>query len=211
MLKLQDFFFTFYFKLVYSIFFFSESNQLLDLKIIQLPKLVSKPIVSTSSMVEENSSVALRIYTQQGYYFEPFERIPIRTGLKLILPKGYMGEVFPSNQLMISEGLDIIYSRIYEESNEEVIVMIANNCNNNKGINPGYHIAEILFRKCIFIDKPEVLKTTRDKDKIPSKYLDFNPYYSYFNLHADHLHENINDQLKIVNPLNVYSTIIDDD
>ena len=77
----------------------------------------------------------------------PRERTLVSTGVRLEIPKGYVGLIWPRSGLAVKKGIDCGAGVIDSHYRGEVKVLLFNHSDNEFQIEPGDRIAQILIQK----------------------------------------------------------------
>ena len=77
----------------------------------------------------------------------PRERTLVSTGVRLEIPEGYVGLIWPRSGLAVKKGIDCGAGVIDSHYRGEVKVLLFNHSNNEFQIEPGDRIAQILIQK----------------------------------------------------------------
>ena len=77
----------------------------------------------------------------------PRERTLVSTGVRLEIPEGYVGLIWPRSGLAVKKGIDCGAGGIDSHYRGEVKVLLFNHSDNEFQIEPGDRIAQILIQK----------------------------------------------------------------
>ena len=77
----------------------------------------------------------------------PRERTLVSTGVRLEIPEGYVGLIWPRSGLAVKKGIDCGAGVIDSHYRGEVKVLLFNHSDNEYQINPGDRIAQNLIQK----------------------------------------------------------------
>ena len=77
----------------------------------------------------------------------PRERTLVSTGVRLEIPEGYVGLIWPRSGLAVKKGIDCGAGVIDSHYRGEVKVLLFNHSDNEFQIEPGDRIAQILIHK----------------------------------------------------------------
>ena len=77
----------------------------------------------------------------------PRERTLVSTGVRLEIPEGYVGLIWPRSGLAVKKGIDCGAGVIDSHYRGEVKVLLFNHSDNEFQIEPGDRIAQILIQK----------------------------------------------------------------
>ena len=77
----------------------------------------------------------------------PRERTLVSTGVRLEIPEGYVGLIWPRSGLAVKKGIDCGAGVIDSHYRGEVKVLLFNHSDNEFQIDPGDRIAQILIQK----------------------------------------------------------------
>lgn len=78
---------------------------------------------------------------------EPGQRAAVPTGVRLQIPPGYVGLVWPRSGLAVRHGIDTLAGVIDSDYRGEVAVVLVNHGTDTVRIAAGDRIAQILFQK----------------------------------------------------------------
>ena len=101
---------------------------------------------------ERPNATGINLYSTDYYTLFPYEKNIIQTGIKIILPKGYMGLVIDHNEF-VDQGILTINKVIGPGYNNEINVTILNLSHDLLHICPGQKIARLLIQK---IESPKI-------------------------------------------------------
>ena len=87
-----------------------------------------------------------RLFSVNAHYFQPQQMLFIRTGLKIIIPKGFMGKIEAGNGTMIRDDLDVYTTYILPNYDKEIVIPIKNNSFYDHAINSRYFIAKLIVK-----------------------------------------------------------------
>ena len=87
-----------------------------------------------------------QLFSIDAYYFQPQQMLYIRTGLKIIIPKGFMGKLEAGNGTMIRDDLDVYTTYILPNYDKEIVIPIKNNSFYDHAINSRYFIAKLIVK-----------------------------------------------------------------
>jgi dUTP pyrophosphatase len=77
----------------------------------------------------------------------PRERTLVSTGVRLEIPEGYVGLIWPRSGLAVKKGIDCGAGVIDSHYRGEVKILLFNHSDNEFQIEPGDRIAQILIQK----------------------------------------------------------------
>ena len=86
----------------------------------------------------------------------PRERTLVSTGVRLEIPEGYVGLIWPRSGLAVKKGIDCGAGVIDSHYRGEVKVLLFNHSENEFQIEPGDRIAQILIQKVERVEFPPV-------------------------------------------------------
>ncbi|MFT4578665.1 MAG: dUTP pyrophosphatase [Nitrospinales bacterium] len=95
----------------------------------------------------------------------PRERTLVSTGVRLEIPDGYVGLIWPRSGLAVKKGIDCGAGVIDSHYRGEVKVLLFNHSDNEFQIEPGDRIAQILIQKVErveFLPADQLNETTRN-------------------------------------------------
>lgn len=83
----------------------------------------------------------------EGAVLEPGQRASVPTGVRLQIPPGYVGLIWPRSGLAVRHGIDTLAGVIDSDYRGEVQVVLVNHGADTVRIAAGDRIAQILFQK----------------------------------------------------------------
>ena len=103
---------------------------------------------------------------QSNILIPAHETVKINTGLKMEIPKGYAGLIYARSGLATKEGLAPAnkVGVVDSDYRGEIIVALHNHTNENKIVNNGDRIAQLVitpFKDCVFYETDELNETKR--------------------------------------------------
>lgn len=99
----------------------------------------------------------------RGYILPPGQRVAVSTGLKVALPAGYYGQIFPRSGLAL-EGIDTTGGVIDASYRGVIKVILKNNTNKDYEIRPRQRIAQLVVIK-IFTGKVQRVKELDETER----------------------------------------------
>lgn len=93
---------------------------------------------------EGDAGMDLRAW--QAASIPPLERHPVRTGLRVAIPDGHVGLVWPRSGLAVKHGIDVMAGVIDSGFRGEICVVLVNHNADTFVINPGDRIAQLLIQ-----------------------------------------------------------------
>jgi dUTP pyrophosphatase len=91
-------------------------------------------------------------------------RAGVRTGLRVAIPPGYVGLVWPRSGLALRHGIDTLAGVVDSDYRGELIVVLANHGDEPFEIARGERIAQLLIQpveRAVFVPVPELEPTAR--------------------------------------------------
>ena len=76
---------------------------------VRIPIVNESPYKLPEYATESSAGLDLRAFIANSIELKPLERVIIKTGLKLALPKGYEAQIRPRSGLAIKHGISISY------------------------------------------------------------------------------------------------------
>lgn len=116
------------------------------LKIIKLDKNAKIPIRHSEGAAGYDLS-ALKCGK-----INPNEILEVGTGLIFQIPKGTVGIVFGRSGLAVKNGLEIVNSKVFPDSKEELVVKVLNNSNKPFEFEAGSRIAQMVLIETLACD-----------------------------------------------------------
>jgi dUTP pyrophosphatase len=101
-------------------------------------------------LLPEYSSVGAAgadLYANEALTLGPGERAPVATGLRVEIPSGYVGLVWPRSGLAVRHGIDTLAGVIDSDYRGEVRVVLVNHGQEPFRIEPGDRIAQLVVQK----------------------------------------------------------------
>lgn len=126
--------------------------------------------------VWNNKSAGCDLSSLDSYVLKPGERKLFKTGLYIAIPTGLYGRVAPRSGLAYKHGIDVMAGVIDEDYRGEIGVILINLGDEDKQINIGDKIAQMIFEnytRCDFIEAKDLDETNRgiggfgSTDKVP--------------------------------------------
>ena len=87
------------------------------------------------------------LYANETLTLAPGERAPVATGLRVEIPTGYAGLVWPRSGLAVRHGIDTLAGVIDSDYRGEVRVVLVNHGQQQFTIEPGDRIAQLVLQK----------------------------------------------------------------
>ena len=105
-----------------------------------------------------DSGMDVKTIIHEPVTLEPLERFTFPTGIKLKIPYGYEVQVRPRSGLAAKYGLTVLNTPGTIDSNYqgEIKVILVNLSNENRVINPGERIAQLVLTKVEFAKLEEI-------------------------------------------------------
>jgi len=128
-------------------------------KVIEILKIIpyTKSHPEAKEPCQANGSDAgYDLFSVEEVTLEPFERLIVKTGIKLALPNGYYGRVAPRSGLAIKKGIDVLAGVIDSGYRGEVGVVLINLSSDKQILNKGDKIAQLIIEKCYCVAFSEV-------------------------------------------------------
>lgn len=104
------------------------------------------------------------LYANEALTLAPGERAPVATGLRVEIPAGYAGLVWPRSGLAVRHGIDTLAGVIDSDYRGEVRVILVNHGREPFRIEPGDRIAQLVVQKierAVFAAASELAGTVR--------------------------------------------------
>jgi dUTP pyrophosphatase len=104
------------------------------------------------------------LYANEALTLAPGERAPVATGLRVEIPAGYAGLVWPRSGLAVRHGIDTLAGVIDSDYRGEVRVVLVNHGREPFRIEPGDRIAQLVVQKverAVFVTANELAGTIR--------------------------------------------------
>jgi dUTP pyrophosphatase len=87
------------------------------------------------------------LYANEALTLAPGARAPVATGLRVEIPAGYAGLVWPRSGLAVRHGIDTLAGVIDSDYRGEVRVVLVNHGQEPVHIEPGDRIAQLVLQK----------------------------------------------------------------
>ena len=104
------------------------------------------------------------LYANESLTLAPGERAPVATGLRVEIPPGYAGLVWPRSGLAVRHGIDTLAGVIDSDYRGELRVVLVNHGREPVPIEPGDRIAQLVMQKVervVFTSAHELAGTMR--------------------------------------------------
>lgn len=104
------------------------------------------------------------LYANEALTLAPGERAPVATGLRVEIPTGYAGLVWPRSGLAVRHGIDTLAGVIDSDYRGEVRVVLVNHGRDPVRIEPGDRIAQLVMQKierAVFVTASELAGSVR--------------------------------------------------
>lgn len=111
---------------------------------LKFQRLESNAILPTRGSLE---SAGLDLYAIEHVVLLPGDRIGIKTGLAVEIPKGYYGRIAPRSGLALRNGIDVMAGVIDPDYRGEIKCLLVNLGDADFEIKLGDRIAQLLIEK----------------------------------------------------------------
>jgi dUTP pyrophosphatase len=104
------------------------------------------------------------LYANEALTLAPGQRAPVATGVRVEIPPGYAGLVWPRSGLAVRHGIDTLAGVIDSDYRGEVRVVLVNHGQDPVHIEPGDRIAQLVMQKVervVFTSANELAGTVR--------------------------------------------------
>jgi dUTP pyrophosphatase len=104
------------------------------------------------------------LYANEALTLAPGERAPVATGVRVEIPAGYAGLVWPRSGLAVRHGIDTLAGVIDSDYRGELRVVLVNHGQEPVRIEPGDRIAQLVMQKVervVFTSAHELAGTMR--------------------------------------------------
>ena len=102
---------------------------------------------ASGNFITDLDNLSKKELTSDYYYLEPKERILIKTGIKVALPKGHYGHIKDRSGLAFKQGLHVLAGVIDENYREEIGIVLINLGNNAYKIMKNEKIAQMIIKE----------------------------------------------------------------
>ncbi len=123
--------------------------------------------VETAGHLPEYGSAAAAgadLRASEAVVIAPGARAAVPTGLRLEIPAGHVGLIWPRSGLAVKHGIDTLAGVVDSDYRGEVRVVLINHGREAFAVQPGDRIAQILVQKverAAFLAAPEITETAR--------------------------------------------------
>lgn len=97
-------------------------------------------------------SAGYDLYASEDGVIEPNKRTMISTGIKMSIPNGYFGKIFPRSGLAVKNGINVLAGVIDSDYVGEIKVVLANHNDKAFEYKIGDRIAQLIILKCEDVD-----------------------------------------------------------
>jgi dUTP diphosphatase len=104
------------------------------------------------------------LYANEALTLAPGERAAVATGLRIEIPPGHAGLVWPRSGLAVRHGIDTLAGVIDSDYRGEVRVVLVNHGREPFSVEPGDRIAQLVVQKverAAFVSARELVGTVR--------------------------------------------------
>jgi len=128
--------------------------------------MLEVPVAGASSLPEYGSSAAAGadLRASEELVLAPGARAAVGTGLRLELPPGHVGLIWPRSGLAVRHGIDTLAGVVDSDYRGEVHVVLVNHGDEPFTVRAGDRVAQILVQKVervAFVVKDAVSETVR--------------------------------------------------
>ncbi len=130
---------------------------------VRIPIVNESPYKLPEYATEFSAGLDLRAFIANSIELKPLERVIIKTGLKLALPKGYEAQIRPRSGLAIKHGISVLNSpgTIDSDYRGEIGVILVNLSKNVYIIESGDRIAQMIIAKHEVVDWDSVKELSK--------------------------------------------------
>ncbi|MDG2397143.1 MAG: dUTP diphosphatase [Flavobacteriaceae bacterium] len=130
---------------------------------VRIPIVNESPYKLPEYATESSAGLDLRAFIANSIELKPLERVIIKTGLKLALPKGYEAQIRPRSGLAIKHGISVLNSpgTIDSDYRGEIGVILVNLSKNVYIIESGDRIAQMIIAKHEVVDWDSVKELSK--------------------------------------------------
>lgn len=111
---------------------------------VKIKKLNDKAIIPQWN----NMSAGCDLSATESYILKPGERKLFKTGLSMAIPTGYYGRIAPRSGLAYKHGIDVLAGVVDEDYRGDIGVILINLGQEEKTIEIGDKIAQLIFEVC---------------------------------------------------------------
>lgn len=115
---------------------------------VQIKKLNDNAIIP----VWNNKSAGCDLSSIEAHVLKPGERKLFKTGLSIAIPSRLYGRIAPRSGLAYKSGIDVLAGVIDEDYRGEIGVILINLGQEDKVVNVGDKIAQLIFENCYRAD-----------------------------------------------------------
>lgn len=119
-------------------------------EILKIKKLFPNAIVPIR---HSEGAAGYDLSTLESGIIPPKQQLKIRTGLIVYIPENCLGIVFGRSGLALKHGLEIIDTKVFPNTNEELILTIFNNFDEEFNFDAGTRLAQLVIVK---VSNPEI-------------------------------------------------------
>jgi dUTP pyrophosphatase len=131
---------------------------------VQRSTEVEVKIEGTAPAYASEGAAGADLRAAAGLTLAPGERAAVPTGLRIEIPAGYVGLVWPRSGLAVRHGIDTLAGVVDSDYRGEVRVVLVNHGQEQFTIAPGDRIAQLLIQKverAAFVEMVELAATAR--------------------------------------------------
>lgn len=114
------------------------------MKIIKVQKITNEAIIPSKSYAGD---AGFDLYSAEEIIIKPGEIKGVKTGVKMEIPKGYVGLIWDKSGLAIKYGVKTMAGVIDSGYRGEIVVILTNLSRNNFKVEKKSKIAQILIQK----------------------------------------------------------------
>jgi dUTP pyrophosphatase len=121
---------------------------------------------SQYAFTKEYGNAGYDLRCLESFEIQPKQRMLINTGLKIEIPDGVVGLIWPRSGLSAKHGIDILAGVIDSSYRGEIKVCMLNTGTDALGFNEGDRIAQIIFQKhedyhMVSVEEEDITGTSR--------------------------------------------------
>lgn len=111
-----------------------------------------------------SEACGLDLYSIEDYSLGSGQRVAVRTGLAVALPKSFYGRIAPRSGLALKSGIDVLAGVIDSDYRGEIICLVINFGEYEFRINSGDRVAQLIVEKVAILEPKwdsQLIKTSR--------------------------------------------------
>jgi dUTP pyrophosphatase len=131
----------------------------MELKIERIDKDLDLPKFA------HETDAAMDLYSSCNYEIKPMQKVIVKTGIKMAIPKGYVGLIWDRSGMAAKYSMHTMAGVIDSGYRGEIGVVLINLGSDVFNINKGMRIAQILIQPCLNVSVLEVESIENNTDR----------------------------------------------